>query len=373
MKSRDEFKAGLLAFGERVQKFRGHLKNEEATKLSLVQPFITLLGYDPLDPTEVAAEYSADFSEKYKNRVDYVIKRGEYPVIAIECKSVGGAKKDDRGQLKAYFNAVKQIKIGILTDGAVFEFFVDSNEPNMMDEEPYLTVDFEKVVKGELADTELDGLFSLAKGNFEPDSVGESARRSITYRLLFDYLTEQFSMPCNEFTRFLLKEVDIKNVRTNAIDTYRDIARSAFKDVFNASVLRKLDIQGVPPGSQKMATPAEASVDAPAVGQSEKSIVTTDAEKEAFESVKLRLAFLLSGSTELFDKITNIKYRDYQQKMIVFYGMERKGRILDILESKDGVIRYVLFDGGDPTPVSELSALDARLKNIYLQRVAEFG
>lgn len=374
MKTRDEFKSALVAFGERVQRFRGLLKNEEATKLSLIQPFISLLGYDPLDPTEVSAEHSADFSEKYRNKVDYVILKSDMPVIAVECKSVGVTRKDDRGQLKAYFNAVKTIKLGILTDGAVFELFVDSNEPNMMDDAPFLTVDFDKVVKGDLADTEVEGLLSITKQHFDPDAVGESARRSITYRMLFNYLADQFASPSAEFTRFLLKEVDIKNVRTASLDSYREIARSAFRDVFNASVLRKLDIPAtVPP------IPAKAPLDGDADGADragavgDKSVVTTDAELAAFGAIKMRLAFLVSGNQDLFDRLVKVRFKDYQGKMVVYYSMERKGRLVDILEGRDGIVRYALADGGDTTPTSDLQSFEERLKAVYLLRVAELG
>jgi hypothetical protein len=96
----DEFRASLIAFGERVQRVRGHIHNEEATKVALVLPFIAILGYDDRDPVEVAAEHAADFSEKYRNRVDYAILQDMKPVIAIECKTLGNGKKDDRGQLE---------------------------------------------------------------------------------------------------------------------------------------------------------------------------------------------------------------------------------------------------------------------------------
>lgn len=373
MPTREEFRAGLVTFSERVQKFRGLLKNEEATKLSLIQPFISLLGYDPLDPTEVSAEHSADFSEKYKNRADYVILKENSPVISIECKSIGNGKKDDRGQLKSYFNAVKSVKLGILTDGAVYELFVDSNEPNMMDDEPYLTVDFDRVSKGHLADTEVDGLFALTKWNFDPESVGESAKRSIVYRSIYDYLAQQFTAPSPEFTRFLLKEIDIKNVRSTSIESYRDIVRAAFTDVFNANVMRKLEIPG--PISTVVQTLPQAigTIDTEAAATAEKGIITTLAELAAFEAIKLRLAFLVSGNVEHFEKLSKIRYRDYQGKMLVYYEMERKGRLVDILEAKDGTIRFVVMDGGDASPTMDLPCLDDRLKALFSKRVAELG
>jgi hypothetical protein len=366
----EEFRSSLVTYGERVQRVRQHVKNEEATKVALILPFLSVLGYDDRDPTEVAAEHSADFSEKYKNRVDYAILKDMKPVIAIECKTAGNGKKDDIGQLKSYFNAAKTVKLGILTDGILYQFFVDSNEPNLMDDDPFLEVDFDKVAKAQISETAIEGLYALTKGKFDPDVVAENARRSITHRAFFDYLTDQFSGPSIEFTRFLLKENDIKHIRANAIDGYRAIAKAAFNDVFTSNLLKRLDITGdIPKQTNRTDTPTDTNV-LPSV-PSANGPNTTEAELEAFEAIRRRLAFLSSGNAQLFDAIAKVEYRDYQGKMAVFYRLERKGRLVDIFESKDGSMRFSLMDGGDATQVADLNSLDDRLKLLFEKRVAE--
>ena len=91
---------------------------EESTKLFLILPFLNFLGYDVQNPNEVRPEYSADFAEKYKGRVDFAILDNGNPVIAIECKALGFALRDDRGQLCCYFNAVLTIKMGVIMMGS---------------------------------------------------------------------------------------------------------------------------------------------------------------------------------------------------------------------------------------------------------------
>ena len=50
--------------------------------------------------------------------------------------------KDDRGQLRSYFNACpKRRSFGMLTDGLKYEFYADSDKPNMMDEAAFLRLD----------------------------------------------------------------------------------------------------------------------------------------------------------------------------------------------------------------------------------------
>lgn len=373
MRTRDEFRAGLITFGERAVKVRDHLKNEEATKVALVLPFIALLGYDDRDPTEVAAEHAADFSEKYRNRVDYAILREMVPIIAIECKSLGLGKKDDRGQLKAYFNASKTVKLGVLTDGFLYECFVDSDEPNMMDDEPFLVLNLDDWARGQVSDTVLDGLFALTKGRFDPDTIAENARRSLTHKAFYDYLTQQFSDPSVELTRFLLKENNIKHVRAQAIDGYRAIAKAAFKDVFTTSVLRKLEIneRSVPSASTAALICASAAVSPSLANSSDKSrtIETTQAEMDAFEAVRRRLAFLSAGDKILYDNIEKIKFRDYHGKMVIFFEMERKGRLLELIETKEGAMQYFVTDDGDKESVLDLPSVDGRLFELFRKRV----
>jgi hypothetical protein len=73
-----------------------------------------------------------------------------------------------------------------------------------------------------------------------------------------------------------------------------------------------------------------------------------------------------------FDAISKISFKDYQGKMVVFYQQERKGRLIDIIETKAG-IRYVLSDGGDPSPVNDLTLFDDRLKALFAKRIAEMN
>jgi len=367
--TRDEFRASLISFGERALKVRDHLKNEEATKVALVLPFIALLGYDDRDPTEVAAEHAADFSEKYRNRVDYAILREMEPIIAVECKCVGNGKKDDRGQLKAYFNACKSVKLGVLTDGFLYEFFVDSEEPNLMDDEPFLSINAEELAKAQISESVLDALHGLTKGRFDPETIGDNARKSLTQRAFSEYLTTQFGEPSVEFTRFLLKENNIKHVRTQAIDTYRAIAKSAIDDVVTANILRKLDIKDRPAAPASPAQPGAGPTALPAAAP-QNAVETTAAELAAFESVRRRLAFLSAGDADLFERIGAIRFRDYQGKMAVFYEMERRGRLLDILEAKDGSVRYIFFDD-EKEPVTDLASADARLIQLFRRRVEE--
>ena len=76
------FQEQLVAFANTAGLRIAQCANEEQTKLYLVLPFLRLLGYDALDPSQVVAESSADFSDKYKNRVDFFVMANGIPAIA---------------------------------------------------------------------------------------------------------------------------------------------------------------------------------------------------------------------------------------------------------------------------------------------------
>jgi hypothetical protein len=68
-------------------------------------------------------------------------------VIAVETKKVGALIEANRGELKGYFNALASVKLGILTDGLVFQLYTDTGAENMMDNEPFVVVDLAEVAR----------------------------------------------------------------------------------------------------------------------------------------------------------------------------------------------------------------------------------
>src|SRR5271168_2621594 len=155
----EEFRQRILAHAKVAVSHAAKVESEASTNTSLVQPFLTVLGYDVTNPDEVSPEHHADFSEKYQNKVDYAILHKGAPVIALESKRVGSPMKDDRGQLRSYFNACQTVKLGILTDGLKYEFYADSDKPNMMDEAAFLRLDFMEIAKNSsVDDNTLDGV-----------------------------------------------------------------------------------------------------------------------------------------------------------------------------------------------------------------------
>ena len=77
----------LKQFSSGIASLREHLKTEEATKHTLILPFLQLLGYNIFNPAEVVPEYTVDVGTKKGEKVDYAIFINGQPAILIEAKS----------------------------------------------------------------------------------------------------------------------------------------------------------------------------------------------------------------------------------------------------------------------------------------------
>lgn len=338
----------------------------------LVLPFLQFLGYDIMNPDEVCPEHHADFSEKYKNRVDYAVLREGQPVIAIECKALGAPLKDDRGQLKSYFNAAHTVKMGVITDGLVYEFYADSDEPNMMDPAAFLSFDLREIAKGKIEDSVVDGLKSLQKSNFDPENIGAEAKRKLVFQNLVQQIGDLAASPSEAFVRLLLQNIGLKHVRAKAVAEYTDLTKSAFAEFVNLRILQRLDLPVKDKEVDKPVLVADA-LKTETDAKPNDGIITTETELQVYEYVKRRLAFL-ADNDDLFDAISGIEYKDYKGKFVVFYRKERAGRLFDFYEDKG--TKY-FFDFGEEYGgefgSDELGGIDEPLLNAFKSRVEAMG
>ncbi|MCP1274813.1 type I restriction enzyme HsdR N-terminal domain-containing protein [Gluconobacter albidus] len=338
----------------------------------LVLPLLSFLGYDIMNPDEVCPEHNADFSEKYKNRVDFAIMKNDAPVIAIECKARGAALKDDRGQLRSYFNAAPTVKMGVITDGLVYEFYADSDEPNMMDANAFLTFNLNEVSKGKIEDSVVDGLKSLHKDSFDPENIGAEAKRKLVFQNLVQQIEDLSTNPSEPFVRLLLQNIGMSHVRSKAMAEYIALTQGAFGEFVNIRILRRLDL----PSKDKEVERSPVAVEAPKIDveiKPDNGIITTELEISVYEHTKRRLAFL-AKTDDLYESIENIEYRDYKGKFIVFYKKERAGRIFDFYEDKE---KKYTFDFGEEfggiVSTDNIIDIDATLLAVFSNRVEAVG
>lgn len=346
-----ELGARLAEIAKRSLRLRTACKNEESTKLYLVLPFMAMLGYDPTDPDEIYPEHCADFDSPNEKKVDIAVLRDGRPIIAIECKRVGTDLANERGQLRSYFNALLSAKVGILTNGVIFEFFVDAEEPNIMDEEPFLTVDLETISTAGAVSDVVETLLELTKSRYSPDSIAEIVHIQLVRGRIRTALIAELASPSEEFCRVLLQKVGIRNLRRTAIErNYGPLIKAVFAEALVMPIAARLRC-GTDP------EPSIASMDvrgAPEVIEISQRVVTSDRELAVFNYIKRRLAFLVSTEAQ-FAAIDRVSSKDYVGKFVVFYDKERKGRLFDFIEARDGADKFVF-----PEPIGEIVTANIR-------------
>lgn len=85
------FAEDIAKLSEQVRKRIDNVSGEEATKMALIVPFLSVLGYDVHNPSEVIPEYVADFAIKKAGqfeKVDYADEK------KLENEEVDGVEED---------------------------------------------------------------------------------------------------------------------------------------------------------------------------------------------------------------------------------------------------------------------------------------
>jgi predicted type IV restriction endonuclease len=193
----------IRALADRAPGIIDEILTEEATKNFLIMPFIQSLGYNVFDPKELIPEFDANVGASKKYKLDYAILKEGKPIILIECKSAKDALAGDEGwsQLFHYF-AATAARVAILTNGIVYRFYADLDEPNKMDKKPFLEIDLLN-----LKDSAVDELNRITKDTFQHDEVVAAATELKYVGGIVDLLTEQVVEPSEEFTKFFFAKL----------------------------------------------------------------------------------------------------------------------------------------------------------------------
>ncbi len=159
------------ALAKKAENLQGIINNEEATRVSLIYPFLRAWGYDPADPQDVEHEKDVSFGAKKELRIDLCIKQSGRYAMLMECKQVNADLPKAWSQLAQYFASDKvNARIGVLTDGIHYFFYGDLDADNIMDKEPFLEIDLLR-----LTDQHLLELDKLSKEKFNPESIRKMA------------------------------------------------------------------------------------------------------------------------------------------------------------------------------------------------------
>ncbi len=230
-----EFIDQLTALSTRAIKQKDIIKTEEATKNALVMPFIQALGYDIFDPTEVIPEFTADVGSKKGEKVDYAIVADGKLSMLFECKSCGYNLNDcHASQLRRYFH-VTSARISVLTNGTTYRFFSDLEEPNKMDEKPFMEVNLL-----DIDDQIIPELKKLTKNSFELDKMLLTANDLKYTREIKNLFEREFASPSPELVKLILSGVYSGMKTQQVIEQFTPIVKQAINLLINGRINDRL-------------------------------------------------------------------------------------------------------------------------------------
>lgn len=299
-----DFKDSLKVLAERLQKAKKTIQTEEATKNALIMPFIQILGYDVFNPLEVIPEFVADIGIKKGEKVDYAIMRDEQPTILIECKSISEKLDIHSSQLFRYFHTTSA-KFAILTNGVEYRFYTDLNEPNKMDEKPFLSFEITK-----LNERTVNELKKFHKSYFDIDTIANTANELKYNREIKLILEKELEESSDDFIRLFASKIYTGKLTKKALEMFAPIVQKSFGDFIKEQVNERL----------KSALTKETEQDKQAEEEhieEESKIVTTEEEMESFLIVKA----ILRNTVD----INRVHYRDVESYFgILFDDNNRK-------------------------------------------------
>lgn len=236
----------LIELEKRTAQHRELLLTEEAAKTALVMPFLQALGFDVFNPSEVIPEFTADVGIKKGEKVDYALCIGGKLSILVECKpSSVDLDLKHASQLFRYF-ATTDARVAILTNGVVYQFYSDIEQPNKMDDKPFFVFSMDSIRRSDPATLE-----RFSPTSFSIEGIVAEAGRLKTESLLRIELEKEFASPSEEFVRVMANRIQAGRV-TSAIKeqlqaTISTVIASIIRDRVNERLTSALNVANPAP------------------------------------------------------------------------------------------------------------------------------
>lgn len=324
------FKEKVLAHSQHIMRVGQHCTTEETTKQALILPFLDILGFSAYDPTKVKAEYAADFTgAKNGERVDYALFCHNVPVMFIEAKSYNEDLTNHSPQLARYFNATPEVAVAAITNGREWRFFTDLKDKNIMDNAPFLRVNFES-----LDETKIPQLSQFCHDKFQPEALRTLAEESIYLSAFTKTISSSLKEVDSEFVRYVAGRSNIgRQLNQRFIESITPIVKQAVEKSVSDMVVSGLSKKAV--DTEPVNTPEVETIDetAPIIDPENNKIVTTYTERQVLEYVSMILgseADLVAKDTEsyfsvLYQGKSNrwvLRYFDNKQRPSIIIPIE---------------------------------------------------
>lgn len=346
----EEFISRLKSHIEHVKRVGNHCTTEETTKQALILPLLDILGFSPYDPTKVLAEFAADFpGVKATERVDYALYCNGQPVMFIEAKPYVADLTNHAPQLSRYFNSSLGVTIGAITNGKEWRFFTDLINTNVMDEKPFLTIDFTKAKPEDLTQ-----LAEFKHDNFHAEKLRYFAEENQYIQQFKAVIKRSINEVDIDFVRYVAQQASIqRQLNTKFLETIQPFVKQAVQQAISDTVVKGLSsptvitAQPIEPTKPADDQPVTTKIEEPdfIVNPDNEKIITTKDEQELY-----RIVSELFPETELEAKDTesyySVLYQGKNNRWLFRYDVNRKRPTIQFIVPIDEYRRKELERAG---------------------------
>ena len=327
-----------------------HALTEEATKTSVVMPFIQTLGFDVFNLNEVVPDFIADVGIKKGEKIDFALKIDGKISVLVEAKPITASLGSTQfSQLYRYF-ATLETRLAILTNGREIWFFSDIDEKNRMDKKPFFVFDLQSHDDGQINE-----LARFQKSGFDIESILEAASNLKYVKAAANFLTNQLLKPDDEFVKLVARQIyEGGSITKNVVEQLRPAIASALDEVIRNRIQEKLNVTfRADSGSTEQAVPASNLED---VNGDE--IFTSEDESRAF--------FIVQAIGARIAPVSRITMRDAKSYCAVFVDDKNNRPVCRFYSNAKGIHRIGVFD----TTKSETKHQIETLSDIYQHAAA---
>jgi hypothetical protein len=262
----------LAEIAKVIREHREVLLTEQAARTALVMPFLQALGYNVFNPSEVIPEYTCDVGMKKGEKVDYAICGDSGILMLVECKPANvELNVTNASQLYRYFGTT-DARVGVLTNGVVYQFYSDIDAPNKMDTKPFFTAQLDVLKKSDLKTLE-----RFTKGTFDIEKIVEEAGNLKLQSLVAKELQKEFQDPSEEFVRLIASRIHAGKVTTAVRDHFKSLIAASVSSLIRDRVTERLT------SALSASIPSD---DDPAEVNGPDAIITTEEEIAGFNIVR---------------------------------------------------------------------------------------
>lgn len=275
-------------------------KDETQTRDNLIHTFLNILNFQKID--DYTHEFYADMADKKNRRVDIAITLGKKdPVMLIECKSCTSKLTDNHfRQLNEYCLYTPSAKIGILTNGIVYNFFaINQKSKQGLNTKPFFSFD---LLNFDNSDLETLALFN--RQYIEVKNILDEAEEIYFLDEFDNALFETLSNPSDEFLKLIYRNMGGLRANDKVLNQIKELVNSiSLKTAVDRVVKKEISLSNT-------------------------GIITTEEEIKAYNVIKTILAM---SSKIKSPQLERVGYRDLKTMFAILVDDNQNKQICSVI------------------------------------------